>query len=110
MAPLAVAAAGNESRRDIESGYRVAALLPAAAEDMVSVTAIGHNDSKYEVAEFSNIHARLAARGVDISSCLAWWRPARPQRHQPGLPIVVGVAALWWQFMRQPDIQATAKA
>lgn len=106
LAPLAVAAAGNESRRDIESGYRVAALLPAAAEDVVYVTAIGHNDSKYEVAEF---HARLAARGADISS--AW--PGGGLRALRGTslacPYVAGVAALWWQYMRQADIQATVK-
>lgn len=109
VSPLVIAAAGNESRRDIKTDYRVAASLPAAAEDVVSVAAIGRHDGKFQVAEFSNIQARLAAPGVDITS--AW--PGGGLRTISGTsmacPHVSGVAALWWQFLRQAGIKPTAR-
>ncbi|MCT9809500.1 S8 family serine peptidase [Acidovorax sp. Be4] len=109
VAPLVIAAAGNESRRAIRREYRIATSLPAAANDVISVAAVGRTDHKYEVADFSNIQARLAAPGVDITS--AW--PGGGLRTISGTsmacPHVAGVAALWWQFLRQAGIQPTAR-
>ncbi|WP_315127888.1 S8 family serine peptidase [Comamonas antarctica] len=107
--PLVIAAAGNESRRDIKPEFRVAASLPAAAADVLSVAAVGRHDGKYAVADFSNIQALLAAPGVDITS--AW--PGGGLRTISGTsmacPHVTGVAALWWQFLRQSGIKPTAR-
>ena len=109
VSPLVIAAAGNESRRDIKPDFRIAASLPAAAADVLSVAAVGRHDGKYEVADFSNIQALLAAPGVDITS--AW--PGGGLRTISGTsmacPHVTGVAALWWQFLRQAGIKPTAR-
>ncbi len=109
VAPLVIAAAGNESRRAIKREYRIATSLPAAADDVISVAAIGRSGSKYAVADFSNIQAQLAAPGVDITS--AW--PGGGLRTISGTsmacPHVAGVAALWWQFLQQAGIKPTAR-
>lgn len=43
VSPLVIAAAGNESRRKVNREYRIAAFLPAAADDVVSVAAVGRD-------------------------------------------------------------------
>ncbi len=107
--PLLIAAAGNESRRDLDSKYRIANSLPAAAADVLSVAAVERHLSKYRVARFSSIQPRLAAPGVDITS--AW--PGGGLRTLSGTsmacPHVAGVAALWWQCLRQQGIAPTAR-
>lgn len=109
VSPLVIAAAGNESRRALKHDYRIATSLPASADDVISVAAIGRHDSKFMVADFSNIQARLAAPGVDITS--AW--PGGGLRTISGTsmacPHVAGVAALWWQFLREAGIKPTAR-
>jgi subtilisin family serine protease len=109
VAPLVIAAAGNESRRSVNREYRIAASLPAAADDVVSVAAAGRDGGSYAVADFSNSLALLAGPGVDVTS--AW--PGGGLHTMSGTsmacPHVAGVAALWWECLRRSGIKPNAR-
>ncbi|WP_416426446.1 S8 family serine peptidase [Pseudomonas sp. App30] len=106
---LVIAAAGNESRRQTDPEYRIAASLPAAADDVLSVAAIGRDGAYYSVADFSNCFATLCAPGVDITS--AW--PGGGLKTLSGTsmacPYVAGVAALWWEAIAATGKKANAR-
>ncbi|MEB0147031.1 S8 family serine peptidase [Pseudomonas sp. CCC2.2] len=102
-APLVIAAAGNESRRSVNSQFKIAASLPAAAEGVISVGAVAASSHLYEVAEFSNSFPRVSAPGVDIIS--AWPGGALKCLNGTSMacPHVAGVAALWWQHLQEKN-------
>lgn len=95
--PLIIAAAGNESRRDEDSNYRIAASLPAAGLDVISVAALGIRRGQLEVADYSNTQPVLAAPGSDILSVDARGRLRALSGTSMACPHVAGIAALWWQ-------------
>ncbi len=107
--PLVIAASGNESHRDQDRTYRLAASLPAAADGVISVAAARRDELQYAVADFSNIQATVIAPGVDITS--AW--PGGGIRSLNGTsmacPHVAGVAALWWEALRAGGTRANAR-
>jgi subtilisin family serine protease len=91
---LLVAACGNESRRNVDPRFTVAAALPAAGEGFISVGAVSHDD---KVAYFSNTGCAVAAPGVDIVSAGLGGGLRSMSGTSMAAPHVAGVIALYTQ-------------
>ncbi|MEM7232364.1 MAG: S8 family serine peptidase, partial [Planctomycetota bacterium] len=65
---IVVAASGNESRRQVHPNFEVSASVPAAAEGIVSVGALGESAGGLTIAPFSNTNPTLSAPGVGVIS------------------------------------------
>jgi subtilisin family serine protease len=96
-----VAAAGNESKTNVNPEYKIAASLPAAAEGVTSVGALQQTDGKYSIAYFSNTFPQLAAPGVDILSVKVGGGLRTLSGTSMACPHVAGVATLWWESLRK---------
>jgi len=97
---VVVAAAGNQSRRDQDPTWEIAASLPAAAEGVLSVGAVSQQPTGWTIAPFSNTFPQLVAPGVAIKSAALGGGTREMMGTSMACPHVAGVAALWWDFVR----------
>lgn len=100
---LIFAASGNENHQTEKPDHRVGVSLPAAAESVLSVGAaeMGSGIASLKIADFSNSYPHLCAPGVDILSAKVGGGLESQSGTSMACPHVAGVAALWWQKLRQ---------
>lgn len=104
---IVVAAAGNESRRGKNPDYEIGVSVPAAAEGVVSVAALGQTAAGLDVAYFSNTFAEISGPGVDILSAEAGGTLTTMSGTSMATPHVAGVTALWWEDVLDSPVPPT---
>lgn len=107
---IVVAAAGNDSSRDSEGEFIMNACPPAGSDKIVSVGSFDPDEtgSGYRVSSFSNSGVEIVAPGSDIVSARAGGGLTALSGTGVAAPHVAGVAALWWQAVRQSELPANA--
>lgn len=105
---VVVAASGNESKRQVNPDYEIGASLPAAAEGVVSIGALGQSPNGMTVAPFSNTFVQAAAPGVAVISAKVGGGLRSLNGTSMATPHASGVAALWWEEVRVSGLPVTA--
>ena len=106
-ATVIIAAAGNESQRDINADFTIAVSPPAVAEGIVSVAALGQGSHGLTVAPFSNSGAIVSAPGVAIVSAGLGGGLKVMSGTSMATPHVAGVAALWAEKIKRHGVLTT---
>ncbi len=107
---IVVAAAGNNSRRAVDCEQVMTACPPCGSDKIISVGSLDRATagSGYRVSSFSNCGVEIAAPGRDIVSASRGGGLKAQSGTSMAALHVAGVAALWWQAVKQSDLPANA--
>jgi subtilisin family serine protease len=103
-----VAASGNESQRGVNPDLEISVSIPAAAEGIISVGALGQSPAGLKIADFSNTGPVLSGPGVKITSAKLGGGLVDFNGTSMATPHVAGCTALWWQQIASLGIPVTA--
>jgi subtilisin family serine protease len=100
QATVIIAAAGNESRREVNPEFEISVSPPAVSEGVISVAALGESPQGLTVARFSNTGANVSGPGVGVISAKRGGGLISFNGTSMAAPHVAGVAALWAEKIR----------
>ena len=107
---ILVAAAGNDSSRGAGGDLIMSSCPPSGSDMFISVGSLDPDPlgGGYRVSSFSNSNVEIIAPGHMIVSAAAGGGLKVLSGTSVAAPHVAGVAALWWQAVRQSDLPASA--